>query len=41
MNKDYDKALSRLAIIIHKLSNDERPSKDDLAEEFNVFITLV
>lgn len=34
--KDYDTALNRLIMILHKLWRDERPTIDELAEEFKV-----
>ncbi len=34
--KDHDKIASRLAIILQKLNNGERFTKDELCEEFNV-----
>lgn len=35
-HKDYDRTLNRLIIILHKLWKDERPSINELAEEFQV-----
>lgn len=34
--KDYDRSLNRLIMILHKLWKDERPTIDELAEEFQV-----
>jgi len=34
--KDYDKLAARFAIILSKLENEDRPTKESLAEEFNV-----
>lgn len=34
--KDYDTSLNRLIMILHKLWKDERPTIDELAEEFKV-----
>jgi predicted DNA-binding transcriptional regulator YafY len=39
--KDYDKILTRLVLILSKLSADERPSTAELAEEFNVTIRTI
>jgi len=36
MKQDHDKIASRLAIILQKLNNGERFTKDELCEEFNV-----
>jgi hypothetical protein len=33
--EDYDKALFRIINILTKLSNDERPTSKELAEEYN------
>lgn len=38
---DYDKALKRLINILTKLKNDERPSIQELAEEFNVSVRTI
>lgn len=39
--KDYDKTLSRLTMILTKLSNDERPTTAQLAQEFNVGVRTI
>ncbi|QFR49389.1 WYL domain-containing protein [Sulfurimonas lithotrophica] len=36
MSVSHDKYATRLALIIRKLHNQERPSDDELAEEFNI-----
>jgi predicted DNA-binding transcriptional regulator YafY len=39
--EDYDKALFRIINILTKLSNDERPTSKELAEEYNVSIRTI
>lgn len=39
--KSYDKTLTRLILILTKLSNDELPTIKDLSEEFNVGIRTI
>lgn len=39
--KSYDKALYRLISIIAMLVKDERPTIDELAEEFNVSVRTI
>jgi len=41
MEKSYDKTLSRLIMILHKLDEDERPTQKELADEFNVSIRTI
>ncbi len=41
MEKSYDKTLSRLIMILHKLDEDERPTQKELAEEFNVSVRTI
>ena len=41
MEKSYDKTLSRLIMILHKLDQDERPTQQELADEFNVNIRTI
>lgn len=41
MEKSYDKTLSRLIMILHKLDEDERPTQKELATEFNVSIRTI
>ena len=41
MTKNYDLALSRLAITIYKLSRNDLPTIKELAEEFNVSIRTI
>ncbi|MGB5964287.1 MAG: WYL domain-containing protein [Sulfurimonadaceae bacterium] len=41
MEKSYDKTLSRLIMILHKLDQDERPTQQELADEFNVSIRTI
>jgi predicted DNA-binding transcriptional regulator YafY len=40
-SKDYDKILTRLVLILSKLSANERPTTADLAKEFNVTIRTI
>ena len=39
--KEYDKLATRFALILTKLENDERPTKESLAEEFNVSMRTI
>lgn len=39
--KSYDKTLTRLILILTKLSNDERPTLNELVSEFNVGIRTI
>ncbi len=39
--KSYDKTLTRLILILTKLSNNERPSTKDLADEFGIGIRTI
>lgn len=39
--KSYDKTLTRLILILTKLSNDERPSLEELSSEFNVGLRTI
>jgi len=39
--KSYDTILTRLMIILNKLSKDERPNTKELALEFNVSIRTI
>ena len=41
MKKNYDQAINRLALIIHKLSKKELPTVKDLAEDFNVSVRTI
>ncbi len=39
--KSYDKTLPRLILILTKLSNDERPTIKELANEFGVGVRTI
>jgi transcriptional antiterminator len=39
--KDYDPAMFRVVDIMLKLYNDERPTMDDLAKEYNVTLRTI
>ncbi len=41
MEKSYDKTLSRLIMILHKLDQNERPTQQELADEFNVSLRTI
>ena len=39
--QDHDRLSQRLALILHKLANDERPTAEELAEEFGVSLRTI
>ncbi|WP_300363192.1 WYL domain-containing protein [Hydrogenimonas sp.] len=39
--RDHDKLSQRLAIILHKLAHDERPTAEELADEFDVSLRTI
>ena len=39
--KSYDKTLTRLILILTKLSNNERPTTKELSEEFGIGIRTI
>lgn len=41
MSENHDKALNRFSIILSKLSNDERPTIQELAQEFDVSVRTI